>query len=82
MSAVETPVAGDVPYVPAVREVPIYRRLGKSLSTGSLEQSFDGCAPQRGGVIQPALSFMAMVFRSFMFHKDRCMRIYAHRLAR
>lgn len=59
------------------------RQLGKSLSAGSLEQSFDGCAPpQRGGVIQPTLSFMAMVFRPFMFHKDRRMRIYAHSLAR
>lgn len=58
------------------------RQLGKSLSAGSLEQSFDGCVPQRGGVIQPTLSFMAMVFRPFMFHKDRRMRIYAHILAR
>lgn len=31
MSAVETPVAGDVPYVPAVREVPIYRQFGTVL---------------------------------------------------
>jgi len=31
MSAVETPVAGDVPYVPAVREVPICRQFGTVL---------------------------------------------------
>ena len=65
MSAVETPVAGGVPYLPAVWDSPLM-----------------AAPPQRGGVIQPTLSFMAMVFRPFMFHKDRRMRIYAHKLAR
>ena len=39
-------------------------------------------APQRSEVIQLGLSFRALVFRPFMFHKDRRMRIYAHSLAR
>ena len=39
-------------------------------------------APQRGEVIQLALSFRALVFRPYMFHKDCRMRIYAHSLAR
>lgn len=55
---------------------------GQSLCAGSLGQSFDGCAPQRGGVIQPTLSFRALVFRLFMLHKDRRMRIHAHSFAR
>lgn len=73
MSAVETPVAGDVP---------LCGQLGKSLSVGSLGRSFDVWCPQRGEVMQLALSFRALVFRSFMFHKDRYMRIYAHVIAR
>lgn len=64
MSAVEMPVAGDVPYVPAVWDGP--------LMSG---------APRGGGVIQLALSFKATVFRRFMFHEDRYMRIYAHVIA-
>ena len=32
--------------------------------------------------MQLALSFRALVFRLFLFHKNRCMRIYAHSLAR
>lgn len=32
--------------------------------------------------MQLGLSFRALVFRPFMFHKDRRMRIYAHSLAR
>lgn len=31
--------------------------------------------------MQLALSFRAMVFRPFMFHEDRYMRIYAHAIA-
>lgn len=31
--------------------------------------------------MQLALSFRAMVFRRFMFHEDRYMRIYAHEIA-
>lgn len=41
----------------------------------------DVWCPQRGGVIQLALSFRATVFRRFMFHEDRYMRIYAHVIA-
>lgn len=54
---------------------------GRSLCAGSLGRSFDVWCPQRGGVIQLALSFRATVFRRFMFHEDRYMRIYAHVIA-
>lgn len=39
-------------------------------------------APRGGEVIQLALSFWALVFRLFMLHKERRMRIYAHSFAR
>ena len=57
-------------------------RWGQFLCAGSLGRSFDVWCPQRGEVIQLALSFRALVFRPFMFHKDRRMCIYAHNLAR
>jgi len=56
--------------------------LGQSLCAGGLGRSFDVWRPQRGEVIQLALSFRAMVFRPFVFHKDLRIRIYAHSLAR
>lgn len=74
MSAVETPVAGGVPYLPAVWDSPYLSAVW--------DLPLMAAPPQRGGVIQPTLSFMAMVFLSFMFHKDHRMRIYAHSLAR
>ena len=75
MSALEMPVPVDVPLLSAAGDVPFF--------AGSLGRSFDvWCPPQRGEVIQLALSFRAMVFRPFVFHKNLRMRIYAHSLAR
>ena len=56
-------------------------RWGRFLCGGSLGRSFDVSCPQIGEVIQPTLSFRVFVFRPFMFHKDRYMRIYAHTIA-
>ncbi len=93
MSAVEMLAPGDVPFL-VVGDVLKRLAYGDSLATkashGERHQvPAVGDGPLMsdalrggGGASLPTLSFWALVFRPFMFHKDRRMRIYAHCLAR